>query len=283
MPQQRRVAVVEYVLIAAEALIAGAVVVAVILIGSAATSRTNPPVVGSVADDLPGSSAVNTLFNGIPQRGTTLGSASAPVTMLVFIDPECLDCRDFITGVLPTIIKKYVPTGTLRIEIEPGAVVRSRSVDDQAAELAAAEQDKAFNYAYLLYYDQGRHDSGSLDGVEIAAVAKSIPGLRVNALLNARTSAAVRAAQTGVDDLVATDRITRFPTLYIGKTGSEGVRLNVASASNETTVAAAINDAAGRSDPTRGQGVAHPNESRIDGPETSSVTDSTRLGSRARR
>ena len=255
MSQQRRVAVVEYGLIAAEALIAGAVVVAVILIGRASISRTNAPVVGSVRDGLAAASGVKTLFNGIPQRGTRLGSASAPVMMLVFVAPECRDCRVFIGRVLPAIIEKYVRPGKLRIEIEPGAAVGSRLVNDQAAKLAAAEQDKAFNFAYLLSYEQGRDDGGgSLDSVEIGAVAKSIAGLRVRALLRARGSAAVRAAQTEVDDLVATDKITRFPTIYIGKTGSEGVKLSVTGARDEATVVAAIDEASGRSRPAKANG-----------------------------
>ena len=254
MPQQRRVAVVEYALIAAEALIAVAVVVAVILIGRASISRPNAPVLASVPDGLPAPPVVNTLFNGIRQRGTTLGSASAPVTMVVFVAPECLDCRVFMSRVLPTIIKKYVRTGTLRIEIEPGAMVGSRTVNDQAAELAAAEQDKAFNFAYLLSYEQGRQDGGLLDSVEIGVIAKTIAGLRVRALLTARGSAAVRAAQTEVDHLVAADKVTRFPTVYIGKTGSEGDKLSVTGARDEATVVAAINEASGRPGPARANG-----------------------------
>ena len=49
--------------------------------------------------------------------------------------------------------------------------------DDQAAELAAAEQDKAFNFADLLY-EQGRDDGGSLDSVE-TATRKASPGFRL--------------------------------------------------------------------------------------------------------
>ena len=93
-----------------------------ILIGRASISRNNAPVVGSVRDGLPAASGVKTLFNGLPQRGTRLGSASAPVMMLVFVAPECLDCRVFMSRVLPTIIENYVRPGKLRIEIEPGAV-----------------------------------------------------------------------------------------------------------------------------------------------------------------
>jgi protein-disulfide isomerase len=228
---------------AAVAAITIAVVVAVVLSGGSSNSLKNVPALGSVTNALPGAADVNQLFKGIPQKGTTLGSPSAPVTMAEFIDPQCPYCQQFETQVLPDIIKNDVRTGKLRIQMEPWAFIGPDSIRGQAAELAAAEQNKLFNYAELLYDNQGAENSGWLNDAMVAAVAKSIPGLQVHTLLKARTSATVKAAQKQVDDLATTDKVTGTPTLYVGKTGTTGANVNLASATDERTLVAAINSA----------------------------------------
>src|ERR1700732_2017781 len=47
--------------------------------------------------------AVSGLLAGTTQRGTVLGSPTAPVTMQYFGDLECSACRDFTLGALPSI------------------------------------------------------------------------------------------------------------------------------------------------------------------------------------
>jgi protein-disulfide isomerase len=225
-----------------------AILVAVVLAvvvgrGSSSSSLTNVPAVGTLAGALPGAADVEALFKGIPQNGTTLGSRSAPVTMVEFIDPQCPFCREFDTQVLPSIIKNYVRTGTLRIQMQPWAFIGPDSVRGQAAQLAAARQNKAFNYTQLLYDNQGTENTGWLDDGMVAAVARSIPGLQVHTLLNARTSATVKAAQQRVDALATTDRVPGTPTLFVGKTGTRGAQVNLTSPTDEQALVTAINNA----------------------------------------
>jgi protein-disulfide isomerase len=220
-----------------------AVVLTVVLRGGSSPSLAKVPTVGSIAAGLPGAADVEALFKGIPQHGTTLGRSSAPVTMREFIDPQCPYCQEFETQVLPSIVTTYVRAGKLRIEMEPWAFIGPDSVRGQAAELAAAEQNKIFNYAEVLYDNQGEENTGWLTDSMVAAAATSIPGLRVHVLLNARTSAAVKAAQKRVDDLADTDKVNSTPTLYVGKTGTKGLKVNLASATDKQTLVAAINHA----------------------------------------
>src|SRR5579862_8386903 len=124
-----------------------AVVLAAVLGGGSSSSLKNVPAVGSLSGALPGSAQVHSLLEGIPQTGTTLGRASAPVTLREFIDAQCPYCQQFETQVMPSIIKNYVRTGKLRVQMEPWAFIGPDSVRGQAAELAAARQNKAFNYA----------------------------------------------------------------------------------------------------------------------------------------
>ena len=52
-----------------------------------------------------------------------LGKASAPATMVEYIDLQCPVCREFETEVMPTIIDRYVRTGKLKVIARPVAVI----------------------------------------------------------------------------------------------------------------------------------------------------------------
>jgi protein-disulfide isomerase len=235
------------VLIAAVAVVlavAVAVIVAVVASGGSSNSLENVPAVGSLSNALTGAATVNTLFKGIPQNDTTLGKSAAPVTLVEFVDPQCPYCQEFETQVLPGLVKDYVRTGKLRIQIEPWAFIGPDSTRGQAAELAAGQQNKLFNYAELLYDNQAEENTGWLNDNMVAAVARSIPGLRVHALLDARSSGPVKAAQTKVDDLATTDKISGTPTLFVGKTGTRGGEVNLSSPTDRAAVVTAIENAA---------------------------------------
>lgn len=206
--------------------IAVAVVLAVVLGGGSSSSLKNVPAVGSLTNGLPGAADVNAMLKGIPQSGTTLGPASAPITLTVFVDPQCPDRQEFETQVLPTIVKKFVRPGKLRIQMEPWAFIGPDSIRGQAAEFAAAQQNKLFNFAEVLYDNQGEENTGWLTDSMIAAIAQSVPGLYVHTLLNSRSSSTVKAAQKSVDDQATARDVTGTPTVYVGKTGTQGTKVN---------------------------------------------------------
>jgi len=234
-------------LLIAVAIAAVAVIVAVVL--GLALDKSSPnafagvPAVGTLQGGLPGASDIEALFKGIPQSGTTLGSSKAPVTMTEFIDAQCPYCREFETTVMPSLVKNYVRTGKVRIQMEPWAFIGPDSTRGQAAELAAAEQGKAFNFAELLYFNQGEENTGWLDDSMIASTAKSIPGLRTQALNAARSSSAVKQAQQNVDKLALTDKVTGTPTLLVGPTGTKGTEVALSSPTDKAAVVAAITHA----------------------------------------
>lgn len=213
--------------------------------GSSPNSVANVPAVGSLADGLPGATQVASLFGGIPQHGTVLGRASAPVTMTEFIDPQCPYCQEFETQVLPSLVTDFVRTGKLRIQMEPWAFIGPASVTGQAAELAAAEQNKVFNYAEVLYDNQRTENTGWLNQAMVARAAESVPGLRVPTLLRDQSSAVVRAAQTKVDTLANVLKISGTPTIYIGKHDARGSLVQMASVTDGQPVVAAIKAAGG--------------------------------------
>ena len=191
----------------------------------AADRRTRSPTCPrSVARQrLPWPPNVNALFKGIPQSGTTLGRATAPVTMTEFIDPQCPYCREFETTVLPSIVKNYVRTGKLRIQMEPWAFIGPDSIRGQAAELAAAEQNRAFNYAELLYDNQGIENTGWLNDNMSPPPPSSIPGSRPHPPQRALIRSGQGGTETGRRPRT-TDKTLGTPTLYVGRTGTKGAR-----------------------------------------------------------
>ena len=84
--------------------------------------------------------------------------------------------------------------------MEPWAFIGPDSIRGQAAEFAAAQQNKLFNFAEVLYDNQGEENTGWLTDSMIAPIAQSVPGLYVHTLLNSRSSSTVKAAQKSVDD-----------------------------------------------------------------------------------
>ena len=66
---------------------------------------------------------VNRLYDGIPQDGATLGNPNAPATMVEFVDLQCPFCAEYTRDALPTIVKRYVRTGKLKVELRPVAIL----------------------------------------------------------------------------------------------------------------------------------------------------------------
>jgi Thioredoxin len=178
-----------------------------------------PRRVTSTAGGLPGSARVNAMFKGIPQRGMTLGSTRAPVTLVGYIELQCPYCRDFETRVLPGIVKRYVATGKVKIEARPLAFLGPDSIRGRNAMIAAGIQDKAFNFAELLYLNQGTEDSGWLSDGMVARTAESIPGFNPRQLFAAR-SRDVKQQADRFDE--QGNQVDATPTLSVGRSGKKG-------------------------------------------------------------
>ena len=190
--------------------------------GNSSGVPKNTPTVGSLgANALPGASEVQKLFKGIPQNGFYLGSPFAPVQMVMYIDLQCPICQNYETTAMPTLVSKYVRPGKVRIEVRPWAFIGTDSVRGQAAMIAAAEQNKAWNFAELLYVNQGAENSGWLDDSMIAQAAASVPGMKVYQLLSDRNARSVKQKQEQVDASAQANGVTGTPTVFVGKNGAK--------------------------------------------------------------
>jgi len=200
------------------------VVLAIVLTGGGSGSSGIPKNVekfGSLANGLPGAADVQAMYKGIPQKGFFLGSSFAPVQMVIFIDLQCPICQEFETTAAPTLISKYVRTGKVRIEVKPWAFIGPDSYRGQAAMMAAAKQNKAFNFAQVLYDNQRTENTGWLNDGMIYQIAESVPGLNVPQLLSDRKSSAVKKEASDVAALANVDHVSGTPTVFVGKNGTK--------------------------------------------------------------
>lgn len=224
---------------AVAAVIAVVVVLIVVFTGGGSSTPKNVPKVGSIAAGLPGSREVDGEFKGIPQKGMVLGSDSAKVTLIEYIDLQCPFCQQFDTQVLPAIIKQYVKTGKVKVDLRVLDFVGPDSSRGRKAMIAAGNQNRAFNYAQILYLNQGTENTGWLSDDMVASAAASIPGLDVPKLLADRNSSAVKKIASNFDAQMVSDKVTSTPTLLVGRTGTKPKAVKT----DEASVVAALDTA----------------------------------------
>lgn len=211
--------------------IGGVVVVAIIVAivlgivlsgGKSSPSTTSYPLHGSRTwvGALPGATDVYNLFKGIPENGLVLGSPGAPATLTEFIDLQCPLCKDFETTQLPTIVQKYVRTGELNIKMEPWSILSPPdSPRGQAATIAASLQNRGFQFAEMLYLNQGPENSGWLIPDMVGKAASSVDGLMPQQVLNDLGSSQVKSVVTTVDSTASTHGFNSTPTLLLNHKG----------------------------------------------------------------
>jgi protein-disulfide isomerase len=203
-----------------------AIVLAVVL-GSGGSSNKSTsgdlPAVGNCNSSvaLAGACDANALFKGIPQQGLVLGKPTAPVEMEMFIDVQCPICQQYEVNNLPTIVQKYIRTGKVQLHLQPWAFIGPQSKTGRLALIAASFQNKGFEYAKVLYDNQGQEDSGWLTDSMMGQIAASVNGLKVQQVLSEKNDSAASTIASKVDALAKKANVQGTPTILIGRTGSK--------------------------------------------------------------
>jgi protein-disulfide isomerase len=223
------------------ALVVVGIVLAVVLSGG--KKSVTVPQVGSLANALPGASDVNGLLKGIPQHGLQLGWPSAKVTLVEYIDLQCPFCQQFETQVFPNIVQKYIATKKVKVEARVLDFIGPDSSRGRDAMIAAATQNKAFNFAQILYDNQGTENTGWLNNDMVIQAASSIPGLRVPQVLAEAKSSSVAGLAKKFDQQAAGDTVTGTPTLFVGKSGTKGKQVNMSSPTDQAGLEYALDRA----------------------------------------
>lgn len=129
-----------------------AVVIAVVVLsgGGDDDSSSDGTSTASVIDQL----------SGIPQNGTVLGDPKAKVTLVEFGDLQCPICKSYADDVLPDVIAGPIKGGDANFDFQQWAILGSDSTLAAKAALAAAEQDKYWEFIETFYADQGLENTG---------------------------------------------------------------------------------------------------------------------------
>jgi len=212
-------------------LLVGAVLIVIGAIALSSNKDTSSPTASAAA--------INKLYADIPQQGLTLGDPKAKATMILFEDPQCPACQAFDTTELPDVVKNLVRTGKAKLELHFKPFLGDDSVTASQALYAAAEQDKMFEAAGVLYAEQGPENSGWVTDAKLRQILGAVPGLDVDKAIKAAagsTPARHIAEAQALADRFQPDRTRQgTPEVYIGT--------SVTDAQKTDPTAAAINKA----------------------------------------
>jgi protein-disulfide isomerase len=160
---------------------------------------------------------------GVPQDGTTLGRTDAPVTIRLYEDFQCPACGQFARETLPEVVERHVAPGDVRLVSETMAFLGPDSVAAARAALAAAEQDRYWQYALLLFENQGAENSGYVTEEFLVGLAEETEGLDVARWREARNEGSVEEELTAVQRGAEEGGVDSTPTLVVSGPGGERV------------------------------------------------------------
>lgn len=159
------------------------------------------------------------LFQGIEQRGTSLGDPRAPVTLVEFADLQCPFCRDFSLQVLPSIVNDYVKTGRIKLEFRDLAFLGTDSTRGAQMAESVGLQDRLWEFIDIFYANQGQENSGYVTDEFLTRVAGAIPGVDVQRAMDDRGTARVQRLLTEAQNEATANGISATPSFLIGPTG----------------------------------------------------------------
>jgi protein-disulfide isomerase len=116
-------------------------------------------------------------FSGMPQEGDRLGSDDAPVTIQVFNDLQCDNCRDDFLSTIPALAERYARPGEVKLLYRHYSnSVNPEQLGFYGAE-AAADQGYGWQYAYLFFRNQDEAERFGVNQELLASIAGSVEEL----------------------------------------------------------------------------------------------------------
>ena len=164
-------------------------------------------------------SQVTAEFKGIPQHGNILGSPSAKATLMVFADLQCPFCAEWENGALPAIVDQYVRPGKLQVVFQPIAIIGNDSVLGARGAASAAQQNKLFDWAALVYRNQRQENSGYMTTAFLKKIASAVPGLNVGKFASQLKSPPVNKLLTTAQTLATSGHVSGTPAFFLAKRG----------------------------------------------------------------
>jgi protein-disulfide isomerase len=151
----------------------------------------------------------------IDQNGPVLGNPKAPVTVYEFADLQCPFCAGYMQTLFPKLLANDVIPGNVKMVLEPIWLLGSGSRWAAQVTVAAAAQNKMWNYADEFFYNQGPENSGYVTNGFLRQIASDVPGLRVDELLVERSSLLTHARLDGTRRLALSEGVRATPTFIV--------------------------------------------------------------------
>ena len=159
--------------------------VLVVVVATVAISSAGGRATATTGGRLNGAAVSASLFAGIPQHGTILGNANAPVRLVEFADLQCPYCDEYSVQALPALVRDYVRTGKVSMQFENLSFIGPGSVSAGRAAAAAAQQNRLWNFIDLMYLNQGEENSGYVTPSYLRRLLEASPGVNVAKALSA--------------------------------------------------------------------------------------------------
>jgi protein-disulfide isomerase len=159
------------------------------------------------------------LFAGIPQKGLEIGKADAPVTIVEYLDVQCPHCANAATSIVPELVDQFVKPGQAKLKLQPIAFIGDDSTKGALVVIAAGDQNRAGEYAEVLFRNQGAENSGWLTDSMIDDIAAGL-GMDTAKLNDDRKGDAAQTEFEAIAAAATTDAVQSTPTFLIK--GSKG-------------------------------------------------------------
>jgi protein-disulfide isomerase len=212
MTRERRV----WLLVGAAALAAVIVVVAIVVSQGGSDDGSSKP-----------AAAPRGLFEGIPQKGVSLGDPNASATLIEFADLQCPFCRDYAVDTLPGVVDRYVRPGRLRLELRLLAFLGPDSEKGRQVAHAAAVQNRLWNFTDLFYENQGPENSGYVTDDFLRRLERETPGLDMKRLATDLGSPPAQALSREAERLADRLRVGGTPSFYLVKDGGQPQAIDI--------------------------------------------------------
>lgn len=209
-------------LLGAVAVAAVAVVVVAILASGGGSGSGSGKTISGAAE-------VNARFDGIPQSGIVLGNPNAPVTFVEFADLKCPVCREYTLSAFPDLVNRYVRTGKVKMVLEMQHFVGNRDGDSERAArmaLAAAEQNRMWQFSDLFYKNQRDENATYVNDVFLRRIASNVRGLDVDKAFAARDSQQITQQLQQASQQFDTAGFQGTPSFAVGKSGGTLAPIN---------------------------------------------------------
>ncbi len=200
------------------AVLAAVVVVGAIIVSSNGADEETPATAAQEQGVSP-AEEVAAQYEGIPQKGTRLGEADAPATLVEIADLQCPFCAQYSVEAMPTIVRDYVRTGKLSYELRFRSFLGRDSVRAAGAAAEAANEDRMYQFADVFYRNQGPENSDYADAGFMRDVARQVEGLDIEKVVAAADDPLAQPAVREGEQFARRLGSTSTPDFYIRKDG----------------------------------------------------------------